>query len=196
MTNFRVSRASLFESLDGEAGPTFVPDLEFEEVVVEAPDAAQGDEDDEEEGTFAFRLFGGDQTTTVTLKEEDEEEVRVERPMSFYRLIPSDSEKQQYAEAAITYAQLQVDFDAVPIDSCPWRVLLLAEHNAKIKTGKKREGKKKRVMKAVCRERREKREKARKKAEKSRAFGGYTRKTPRAPKQKKPVVEKPKYRTE
>ncbi|KAM9897067.1 hypothetical protein OXX79_007102 [Metschnikowia pulcherrima] len=217
-----ISRASLYESEDDSSQsqdePQYDPHLEFVEVDVqnlapkdELDQEASSSHDDEE---FAFPLFAGagksqDEVMKVSLREEDDDVVINERPESYYRAIYNEDQRQKFESAALSYDQILMEATATAVDTHPWKVINLIEHNKKIELEQKqkrnrREGKRKRQNKIICRERREDREREIKRLEREekklryRARGqGWNVNKPRGKSEKpRSPAAKPKYRTE
>lgn len=166
-----------------------------------------------------FPLFGGDRGRSqtkimkVSLREASEERINNERPAEYYFASYSDLQKGQFEMAAVSFEQIWSESIIKNKDSHPHRVMNLAEYNAKIdKTRaiekdkkakmRRRPGKKARLNKISCKERKVDREKIQKKLEqeklaklKKKMFhkrGGKKNKK----KDTKPAPTKPKYKTE
>lgn len=225
MDEFKIiSRSALYESEDEgvsseEEQQIYAPDLEFVEVNFESSvpnenSATDAVADEEAEDEFAFPLFAGagtseDNVMKVSLKEEEEEIIINERPENYYRAIYSKDQHREFEISAVTYQDIWVEVNAPSIDSQPWKVMNLLEYNKKIELEKthkknKREGKRKRQNKSICRERRKEREKEIKRLEREakkqrfRQSGQGWKSTKPRPKPAKSsqAVGKPKYRTE
>lgn len=208
-TNFRTDRKDLYDLEDGsDHEPVILPNMEFELIEVDEnqevqePNKAAGDEPEE----FAFPLFSAPaaEVMTVTMREdEEEEEINNERPESYYRAIYTAEEKNQIEFAAVDASLIISWSQAVFSDPHSLKVLNVNEHNEKVdrelkRSRKRRPGKKKREMAAVCRERRHAREKEAQKLrreqearEKKKRFKKWV-----PGKSKDKVPAKPKYRTE
>lgn len=191
----------------------YLPKVEFElvdhTVEEKADEKSENENENGNEEEFAFPLFGSTSETvmTVSLKEEEEEIIVNERPGSYYRASYDEDEKRKFQMSAISAELIFADSKLPPIDSWPWKVVSLEEHNAqvekeKLRNKRRRPGTKKRKNAVVCRERRIAREKEEKKAHREaqakfrkQMYKGYKKeKAPKAVKEK--VVSKPKYRTE
>ncbi|KAK6463033.1 hypothetical protein DFJ63DRAFT_101541 [Scheffersomyces coipomensis] len=155
----------------------------------------------------------------ISLREESLETVKRERPQSYYFSNYSQQEKEQFLQVAVTgediYAQLQLSIQTPIAELKPWRVINLNEYNEKIdqellkqkiRSKHRREGKKKRITKIVCRERKLERVKLQKKIEKDQKAklkkkmfhkrGGKKNKKSTGPPSNTSTNSKPKYRTE
>ncbi|KAK6205409.1 uncharacterized protein RJT21DRAFT_117887 [Scheffersomyces amazonensis] len=148
------------------------------------------------------------QIMKVSLREDFVEVIKNERPISYYLAHYSDQDKQRFIETALDYDDIysQINSYGPMSDPTPWKVTDITQHNLKIEQEKqrrilsktRREGKKKRINKIICRERRLERLKESKKLEKQRIAkikkkmfhkrGGK--------KNKKSDNVKPKYKTE
>ncbi|KAG7661980.1 uncharacterized protein J8A68_004480 [[Candida] subhashii] len=148
-------------------------------------------EDKQEDDEFEFPLFfmgavgkptaGGETeevskaaTMKVSLKEEEVEEIKQERPESYYFANYTDEQRHQFEICAITSDDIYKQLEVKTIDSQPWKCIDLTKYNAKIESriqrdkirkNKLRPGKKKRTSKIECRERRIERKKLEKKLE-------------------------------
>lgn len=188
----------------------YLPKVEFELVDNTIEEKPDGNSENENEEEFAFPLFGSASETvmTVSLKEEEEEIIVNERPEAYYRASYDEDDKKKFQESALSAELIFGDLKLPPIDSWPWKVVSLEDHNAqvekeKLRSRRRRPGTKKRKNAVMCRERRISREKEEKKAHreaqakfKKQMYGGYKReKAPKAAKAAK-TTSKPKYRTE
>lgn len=166
-TNFySISRASLYndEEPESENEQLYMPSLEFDfiEVDQESPEKEQEEEQQAPDDEYAFRLFAKSSSEEIqkfTLKEEEEEIIVNERPTSYYIAVYADKEKEQFFEAAITSL---IIFDMnFQVES--GKVMSIEEHNEQIeveqKKKRRRAGKKQRLSKALCREKKHQREK-------------------------------------
>lgn len=100
----------------------------------------------------------------VSLKDDEIDVVVNERPENYYRALYSAEERKEFEMVAVSFDELLFESRSNSIDSRPWKVINLSEHNAKIelelkRRHRKREGKRKRDNKIICRERRRDREK-------------------------------------
>lgn len=195
----------------------YLPKLDFEfvevnqaapiekerETNIEADERGEEEEVDDEQ--FAFPLFGGmsksTEIMTVTLK-DDEEEIKNERPESYYRVSYTAEEKSAFEQAALTAEQIFRELSLPPIDAWPLKVMSIERHNAQVereKKKKKRAGKKKRENMVECRERRQKREKERKNPAAEKYKKKFWVGKPKGKKAKGQLIaksDKPKFRTE
>jgi len=143
------------------------------------------------------------------LKEDEEEVIINERPETYYRAINSEEKCREFETAAISFADIWLEAKSIIIDTHPWRVMNLNEHNKKFEDEQKRkrhrrEGKRKRNNKIICRERRKEREQKIKRLEREekkqrfrvRGQGWKAGKDKFKLKKLSNSVSKPKYRTE
>lgn len=152
----------------------------------------------------------------VSMREDIEENIKNERPSSYYFAVYSEDDKKAFEQAAITaddlYSELRISIPAY--NPKPWKCLDLNAYNASIELELARQkrrnkgcraGKKKRTCKIECRERklertkiekklkREQQQKDKKKFFKQNSYKNFKRKAGGAP---APAAKKPKYRTE
>lgn len=213
--------------------------LEFDFIEVDQDDGEKEDETKEEalvgisqqhetkeevasDEEFDFPLFAApvQQETTedgvkimkISLREDIVEDIKNERPQSYYFAIYSEDDKRRFQQAAITAEDLYREISIpVPVyNQQLWKCLDLNSHNARVEQELARQrhrnrgcraGKKKRSCKIECRQRKLERIKVEKKIRKEhqqkekKKF--YKQKTF---KRKAPVMvpaaKKPKYRTE
>lgn len=138
------SRADIFDeknsSSDNEPVETIVPEFEFVEVnnvtQEESNDNTEHESvvDKQEEEAFEFfPLFATEELTKVNLDESEEEEIEIirERPKDYYFASYSDTQKEQFKDACITYDQI-MQLGKSPYQRYKEPILDLWKHNAKI----------------------------------------------------------------
>ncbi|KAG7192466.1 uncharacterized protein KQ657_001867 [Scheffersomyces spartinae] len=175
------------------------------DVVMKEGGLLEGEREEEggEPETEMFKLFNTQDTQAISLRDDIEDEVVNERPESYYFSSYSIEERDQFKNTAITFEQLlMLQRNTASISSSTYRVLDVNAYNEaieKAKLDKKRRGrpgKKKRLNRIACKERkleRKKIEAAKAAAIKKKKFhkrGGKKNN------KKKEVSAKPKYRTE
>ena len=104
----------------------------------EAPEEAQTGETDAGDFEF-FPLFATEELTKVDLTQAEptnEPEVPRERPMSYYMAEYTETQLQQFKDAAITYETLQ-EMGKTPYRRYHEQILDVKEHNDKIDVEKK-----------------------------------------------------------
>ncbi|CAI5756932.1 unnamed protein product [Candida verbasci] len=169
------------ENIESNSEDEYIaPNIEFEIVEVNEVDDKKQDaiqvDNKEEPEEFDFPLFtsstkstdiqdqaeerGRSQSSTmkISLREPSEERIVNERPESYYFASYSLEQLNQFKQCALTYVEIFKDIKIIQ-DNQPWKVINLNEYNIKIeqelKKNKKknRPGKKKRMNKIKCRER-------------------------------------------
>lgn len=182
-----------------------------------------GNKEDEASGEeFDFPLFAapieqetaedGVKIMKISLREDIVENIKNERPESYYFAIYSEDDKRKFQQAAITAEDLYKEISiSVPLyNQQPWKILDLNSYNASVERELARQkhrnrgcraGKKKRACKIECKQRKLERMKVEKKIkkehqqkEKKKFYKQKTfkRKAPALV----PAAKKPKYRTE
>lgn len=217
---YRVSRDALFNDFNNDTSDdldfNYDNESDFEFVQVEdsvsktdvvMKEGGLLEVEREEEGgepeMEMFKLFNTQDTQAISLRDDIEDEVVNERPESYYFSSYSIEERDQFKNTAITFEQLlMLQRNTASISSSTYRVLDVNAYNEaieKAKLDKKRRGrpgKKKRLNRIACKERkleRKKIEAAKAAAIKKKKFhkrGGKKNN------KKKEVSAKPKYRTE
>lgn len=217
---YRVSRDALFNDFNNDTSDDLdfnydnESDFEFvqvedsvskTDVVMKEGGLLEGEREEEggEPEMEMFKLFNTQDTQAISLRDDIEDEVVNERPESYYFSSYSIEERDQFKNTAITFEQLlMLQRNTASISSSTYRVLDVNAYNEaieKAKLDKKRRGrpgKKKRLNRIACKERkleRKKIEAAKAAAIKKKKFhkrGGKKNN------KKKEVSAKPKYRTE
>lgn len=166
------------------------------------------DNDGEDRGRSSTRIM------KISLREESVENIKQERPESYYFATYSKDDKSKFISAAITAQDIFNFNERYPIiDTQPHKCLDVSLYNQKVehelrlqkKRSRTRPGKKKREATIACRERKQEREKLLVKLEKDRLNklkkkmfhkrGGKKHKKTTS-KASQPAVNKPKYKTE
>ncbi|ODQ78197.1 hypothetical protein BABINDRAFT_9425 [Babjeviella inositovora NRRL Y-12698] len=171
----KISRADLYNSESGSehcnSEDKFVlPKIEFEFVETNVEESLTSQavveenlDVEEENGEFDFPLFapstapkeskaedgleerGRAKVQKITLREHSVDVVINERPTSYYRAIYTESDKDSFANVAVSGEQIFTSSAVAYPDPCPWKILDLLAFNANVEKELKRRLNSKRI---------------------------------------------------